>query len=332
MAKTRIAVVGVGYLGRFHAQKVAALDSAELVAVVDKDLARATALAAELGCRASADVTEIIGDIDAACVVTPTVYHYAVAAELLRNGRDVLCEKPMTATLDQADELVDLATDNNCILQVGHLERFNPAVQKADECISQPMFIECNRIAPFKARAMDVDVALDLMIHDLDIIIAFVGEEPSEIRAKGVPVLGPHADLVNARLEFPGGCVANVTASRLALKDERRMRIFQPEAYVALDFKERQVQVVSGVQYVAGEDPKVDMQLHDFGPSDPLAQEIASFVECVQKRRAPVVDGKAARKALACALAVKQCVEDGLCGMEHVLDASRKWVDAEMPE
>ncbi|ADK85468.1 oxidoreductase domain protein [Desulfarculus baarsii DSM 2075] len=331
MKKVRLAVIGVGYLGRFHAQKIAAMDQAELVAVVDVDLDRAQAQAAEHGCLACAALDEVIDQIDAACVVTPTVYHYDIAARLLTAGKDVLCEKPVTTTLAQADHLVELAAAGGRILQVGHLERFNPAAAQAFGLMTKPMFIECNRIAPFKARAMDVDVALDLMIHDLDIILALVGEEPCEIRAKGVPVLGPHADLVNARLEFPGGCVANVTASRLALKDERKMRIFQPESYMALDFKERQLLVVRGVNYVAGHDPEVDSRLLEFGPCDPLDQEIRSFVDSVIKRTPPLVDGAAARRALACALAVKAGVDAGLRGMEPLLNEPRKWVGAKAP-
>ena len=247
--------------------------------------------------------------------MTPTVYHHKVASDLLKAGVDVLCEKPMTTTLKEADELIDLAKANGRILQVGHLERFNPAVEGMFERVKCPLFIECNRIAPFKARATDVDVGLDLMIHDLDIILALVGQEPREIRAAGVPVLGPeHADIVNARLEFESGCVANVTASRLALKDERKMRVFQPDSYVHLDFKKRKLLVVSGVEYIPGKKPKVKAERPRFGKSDPLEREISSFMDCVRQRKNPRVSGEDGRRALACALQVSERVKASLSG------------------
>ncbi len=327
----RVAVIGVGYLGRFHAEKLRRMKNVDLVAVVDSDPARARELASDLGVRAYADHREIIDLVDAATVVTPTVSHYAVASDLLAAGRDVLCEKPITATIEEADALVELAASKGRILQVGHLERFNPAVEDLVGRVRHPLFIEANRIAPFKARATDVDVALDLMIHDLDIILAAVGQEPREIRAVGVPVLGPHADIVNARLEFPTGCVANVTASRLALKDERKMRIFQPDAYFSLDFRKRKLLVVSGVEYRPGKLPKVEAERPRFAKSDPLESELKDFVEAVRTRRAPRVGGQDGRRALACALAVRACVQKGLCGMESLLEAPRRWVDARLP-
>ncbi|MCB2185068.1 MAG: Gfo/Idh/MocA family oxidoreductase [Deltaproteobacteria bacterium] len=330
-APVKVAVVGVGYLGRFHAEKFAAIPQAELVGVVDQDPDRAAEIAGSLGCRAFTDHREVLDLVEAVSVVTPTVNHFEVARDFLAAGRDVLCEKPITSTLDEADRLVALARETGRILQVGHLERFNPAVEETFRRVNRPMFIECNRIAPFKARATDVDVALDLMIHDLDIILALVGEEPVELRANGVPVLGPHADLVNARLEFPSGCVANVTASRLALKDERKMRIFQPEAYLALDFKERHLMVVKGVEYRPGQEPKVEAESLSFPGSDPLFEELSAFVRSVADRSAPVVDGLAARRALAAALAVRDCVSRGICGRESLLDEPRRWVDAKLP-
>ena len=235
--KVRTAVIGVGYLGRWHAEKMAKMENAELVGVVDADAERAAQIAQQWDTQPFVDYRELIGKVDAVSVVTPTVTHHQVAKDFLEAGVDVMCEKPITRTLEEADELISLAKANKRILQVGHLERFNPAVEETFRRVKQPFFIECNRIAPFKARATDVDVALDLMIHDLDIILALVGEDPCEARAVGVPVLGKYADIVNTRLEFPSGCVANVTASRLALKDERKMRIFQPDCYVSLDFK-----------------------------------------------------------------------------------------------
>jgi predicted dehydrogenase len=327
----KVAVVGVGYLGRFHAEKFSRMKGAELVAVVDTDQERARQMARDFGVMALSDHRELVGLAAAASVVTPTVTHHQVASDLLAAGLDVLCEKPITATLEQADQLIALAEKQGRILQVGHLERFNPAVEDLEGRVKAPLFIECNRIAPFKARATDVDVALDLMIHDLDIILALVGEEPREISAVGVPVLGPHADIINARLEFPGGCVANITASRLALKDERKMRIFQPDAYLSLDFKKRKLLVVSGVEYRPGKIPKVDAMRPRFGKSDPLEEELKSFVESVRNRNPPRVGGTDGRRALACALAVRAKVHERLAGREAVLEAPRLWVDAQLP-
>jgi predicted dehydrogenase len=331
-APVKVAVVGVGYLGRFHAEKFARLDAAELVGVVDADSARAETVARQVGCPAYADHGELLGKVDAVSVVTPTIYHHQIARDFLSAGADVMCEKPMTTTLEQADELIALAREQGRILQVGHLERFNPAVEGMFARAGRPMFIEVNRIAPFKARATDVDVTLDLMIHDLDIILALVDEDPVEVRAKGVPVLGPHADLVNARLEFPGGCVANLTASRLALKDERKMRLFQPDAYLSLDFAKRRLLVVSGVEYRPGKTPKVKTERPRFPKSDPLEKELGSFLESVRTRRAPRVDGLAGRRALACAMSVRECVERGLSQYQEILQASPKWVEARPAE
>jgi len=331
VAPVKVAVVGVGYLGRFHAEKLKKLKTAELVGVVDSDPVRARAIAADLGVRAFTDHREVIDLVEAATVVTPTVHHGAVAGDFLAAGKDVLCEKPLTASLEEADRLVELAERGGRILQVGHLERFNPPVEELVRRANRPMFIEANRIAPFKARATDVDVALDLMIHDLDIILALVGEDPAEIRAVGVPVVGSHADIVNARLQFPGGCVANVTASRLALKDERKMRVFQPDAYLALDFKKRKLLVVSGVEYRPGSLPKVTADRPRFAKSDPLEEELKAFLDSVRTRQTPRVSGRDGRRALAAALAVRTCVLEGLCRLEPVLKDSKRWVDARLP-
>ncbi|MCA1989178.1 MAG: Gfo/Idh/MocA family oxidoreductase [Desulfarculus sp.] len=330
-APVKIAVVGVGYLGRFHAEKLKKMKTAELVAVVDADPARAREIGQDLGVPSFADYHEVVDLVEAVTVVTPTVQHHAVAAAFLAAGKDVLCEKPLTATLEEADRLVELAEAGGRILQVGHLERFNPPVEEMVRRVKRPMFIEVNRIAPFKARATDVDVALDLMIHDLDIILALVGEEPAEIRAVGVPVLGRHADIVNARVEFPGGCVANLTASRLALKDERKMRVFQPDAYLSLDFKKRKLLVVSGVEYRPGSLPKVTADRPRFAKTDPLEEELKAFVDSVRTRRPPRVSGRDGRRALAAALAVQACVLEGQCKLEPVLAQSPRWVDARLP-
>ena len=324
----KIAVIGVGYLGRFHAEKLAALKSAELVGIADLNIDRARDIAKSLRTRAVANYHDLIDDIEAAVVVTPTVQHWEVASTLLAAGKDVFCEKPLTSTLQEADHLISLAGEKQLVLQVGHLERFNPAVEGLLARAKDPLFLEVNRIAPFKARALDVDVALDLMIHDLEIIIALVGAEPEHIRAVGVPVLGAHADIINARLEFPGGCVANLTASRLALKDERKMRLFQPDAYMSLDFRKRKLLVVRNVEFRADSTPKVKAERPSFGRSDPMEAELKSFIECVRKRTPPRVSGLEGRRALACALAIQAKVKEGLAGREKLLARSRTLVDA----
>ena len=326
--RLNIAVIGVGYLGRFHAEKLAAMKNVRLAAVVDADPERAREIARSLKTRALAAHEEILEDIDAAVIATPTEAHARIAEDLLRAGKDVLCEKPMTATLEEADTLVRLAGETGRILQVGHLERFNPAVEELLEQGRDVLFIEANRIAPFKGRGMDVDVALDLMSHDLDIILALVGEEPLEIRASGVPVLGRHPDIVNARLEFPGGCVANLTASRLALKDERKMRVFQPNAYMSVDFRKRKLLVVNSVEFRAGSLPKVRTDRPRFSARDPLEEELKSFVLCVRERSAPRVGGEQGRAVLRCALKIRDWVNRSLAGREGLLALSRRWVDA----
>jgi len=322
-----MAVIGVGYLGRFHAEKISALKGADLTAVVDADMDRAREIARSLRTRAAASHGEILDDIDAAVIAAPTAAHARIAEDLLSAGKDVLCEKPMTATLEEADHLIRLAGEKGRMLQVGHLERFNPAVEGLLERGKDTLFIEADRIAPFKGRALDVDVALDLMIHDLDIILALVGEEPCEIRASGVPVLGGHPDIVNARLEFPGGCVANLTASRLALKDERKMRVFQVDAYMSVDFRKRRLLVVNNVEFRVGRLPKVKAERPRFAGRDPLEEELKSFVRCVTERTPPRVGGEQGRAALAAALRISEKVRQGLAGRENLLPLSRRLVE-----
>jgi predicted dehydrogenase len=323
-----IAVIGVGYLGRFHAEKLAAMKDVRLTAVVDVDLERAREIARSVKTRAFASHEEILEDIDAAVIAAPTEAHARIAEALLRAGKDVLCEKPMTATRDEADALVRLTEEFGRILQVGHLERFNPAVEGLLEQGRNVLFIEAVRIAPFKGRGMDVDVALDLMSHDLDIVLTLVGENPCEIRASGVPVLGRHPDIVNARLEFPGGCVANLTASRLALKDERKMRVFQPDAYMSVDFRKRRLLVVNNVEFRAGILPKVKTVRPRFGAKDPLEEELKSFVRCITERSSPRVDGEQGRAVLKCALNIRDLVNQNLARREGLLALSPRWVDA----
>lgn len=332
MNKARIAVVGVGYFGELHAKKLAALDNAELVAVVDIRRDRAREVAAALGVRPAFSHAEILADIDAAVVATSSGTHAGIARDLLLADRDVLCEKPMTASLSDADELVALAAERKRVLQVGHLERFNPAVEALLERADAPGFIEVNRIAPIKRRALDMDVVLDVMLHDLDIVLALMGSEPTEVRAAGAPVVGRHPDIVNARLEFPGGCAVNLTASRLAFKEERRMRVFQPESYLTLDFRKCELLVVNDIEFRDNGLPKIGFERLRFPRSDMLELELRSFADCVLGRLPPRVDGARAREVLACALRIREKVEEGLAGRSCELSRPGRWIGLEGKE
>ena len=241
MKTLRCAVIGVGYLGKFHAQKYAKLPGCELVAVADSRLEVAQAVAKPLGCRAVADYHELLGQVDAVSVVVPTQAHHAVTLDFLRAGAHVLVEKPIAVTLEQADEMIALAEQLGLKLAVGHLERFNPVALALEPLLQRPRFIESTRLAPFKPRATDVSVLLDLMIHDVDLILSLVDSEIVSIDSSGARVLTADIDIANARIRFANGCVANVTASRVSNKSERKMRVFQDRACHSLDFGTRQL-------------------------------------------------------------------------------------------
>lgn len=301
----RTAVVGVGHLGRWHAEKYAALPDSQLVGVVDADPARAAEIAAKVGCASFSDHRDLIGKVDAVSVVVPTQNHFAVAQDFLSAGVHVLIEKPITTTVAEADELIRLADAGNLVFQVGHIERFNPVVVALSDVCRDPRFIESTRIAPFKPRGTDVSVVLDLMIHDIDILQAIVKSPISEIRSAGAPVFTNEHDIANARIEFANGCVANVTASRISLKSERKMRIFQPDAYITVDFQDRKL-----MSYRKGEGemfpgiPNVSIDERRFEEADPLKDEIASFLSCVRTGATPVVTGADGRAALETALKI----------------------------
>ncbi len=307
--RLRVAVIGVGYLGRFHAQKYAALDGVDLVAVCDLDQTRAQAVADEVGAPQVVDYRDLLDKVDAVSVVVPTEGHFQVARDFLDAGADVLVEKPFTTTLDQADDLIDLAGRKNRIIQVGHLERFNPVVQDLYGELEDPVFFECTRVARYKARSLDVDVVMDLMIHDIDLILGMVPVELELIHAVGVPAVSDVPDMANVRLVFSNGCVANVTASRVSLKEERMMRIFQPTAYFRLDLMRRRLTVIRGVSYMAGVVPRVKQERRRHSEGDPLYAEILAFTDCVRHRVEPYVDGRAGRRAMAVALEISQQID-----------------------
>jgi predicted dehydrogenase len=303
MAKLRVGVVGVGYLGEFHAEKYAAMSDVELVGVVDRNLTRAREVAARLGTRAFGSHRELLGKVDAVSVVVPTADHYAVSWDFLRHNVDLMIEKPMTTTLDQADELIAYAAAHGLLIQVGHLERFNSAVTALRDIVTAPMFIESHRLATFKGRGTDVSVVLDLMIHDIDIIASFVRSEIRAIRAAGIPVISPEVDIANARLEFENGCVANVTASRISMKNERKIRLFQRDAYVSVDFSNHGITVIRKTgEHPAGIIPGMEIQNLCFTKGDALDDELKAFVRAVRRREEPEVTGQMGRAALRIAL------------------------------
>ena len=305
MKKIRVGVIGVGYLGKFHAEKYSGMEKAQLVGVVDIDKSRAEHVAATLGTSALTDYRDLFGNVDAVSVAVPTDAHYSVGAAFLQQNVDVLIEKPMTTSLEQADELIKMAQSNHRILQIGHLERFNPAVIALKDIVHTPMFIEAHRLSIFKDRSTDVSVVLDLMIHDIDIIMNVVKSEIKSIHAAGVPVICEQADIANVRLEFESGCVANVTASRISIKNQRKIRFFQKETYVSVDFAGREITIIRrGEDRVGGVIPGMDIQQLSFSEADALEDELASFIEAVSNRKAPVVSGYAGRKALEVALSI----------------------------
>jgi predicted dehydrogenase len=313
MQKIRTAVIGVGYLGRFHAQKYAQAPGCELVAVVDERAEARDAVAAELGTRAMSDYRELLGSVDAVSVVTPTPAHFPIARDFLRAGAHVLVEKPITESVAQARELIALAAQAKRILQVGHLERFNAAILAAEPHLNAPRFIECHRMAPYRERGTDVNVVLDLMIHDIDIVQTIVGAPITSIDAVGTPVFSEEIDIANARIRFASGCVANATASRVSVKTERKLRIFEDDAYLSLDLQQKILTVIR--KRAPGDAPgplPVTIEEQALEPGDALKAEIDSFLECIRAGRAPVVSGEAGLMALETANRITAQVEQSL--------------------
>lgn len=315
MQELRTAVVGVGYLGRFHAQKYAALPGSRLVAVADGREEARRAVAAELGVAAVADHRELLGQVDAVSVVTHTPAHHGIAADFLRAGVHVLVEKPITETVQQARELIDLAAARGCVLQVGHLERFNAAILAAEPHLHDPRFLECHRLAPFRERGTDVNVVLDLMIHDIDIVQSIVRSPLVSIDAVGTPVFSGEIDIANARLRFANGCVANVTASRVSLKTERKLRIFQDDAYLSMDLQQKVLTVIRKRPADAAPGPlPVSIEEQSFEQGDALRSEIESFLACVREGRRPVVSGEDGLAALETASRITTLIRGGGAG------------------
>ena len=313
MEKIRAAVIGVGYLGRFHAQKYAQATGCELVAVVDPRPEARDAVAAELGTRAVADHRELLGKVDAVSVVTPTPAHFRIAHDFLTAGAHVLVEKPITETPREARELIQLARRQQRVLQVGHLERFNAAILAAEPHFRAPRFIECHRLAPYRERGTDVNVVLDLMIHDIDIVQSIVDAPIASIDAIGTPVFSDEIDIANARIRFANGCVANATASRVSMKTERKLRVFEDEAYLSIDLHQKILTLIRKRPgpVTPGQLP-VTIEEQSFEQGDALKAEIDSFLDCIRSGREPVVGGEAGLRALETAIQITEQVRRGI--------------------
>jgi len=316
-SQARTAVVGVGYLGRFHAQKYARSPRSALVAVVDADAQAAARVGAELGVPGLTDYRELFGKVDAVSLVVPTPMHHSIGCALLDAGIHVLVEKPIATTIQEAQALVDVARARGRVLQVGHLERFNPAIVAAADRLKAPRFVESHRLAPFKQRGTDVSVVLDLMIHDIDLIQDLVGTPIESIDAVGASVFSGEIDIVNARLRFQGGCVANTTASRVSLKQERKIRIFQDDAYLSVDMQQKILTVIRKKDAAPVESPaQVSIEEESFDQGDALQAEIEAFLRSVLEGTAPLVSGEDGLRALQTALRITEMV--GLTGRQAV--------------
>jgi len=293
---TRVAVIGAGSFGKNHVRVVGENPRAELKYVVDTNPARA---------RDTTDFRDVIGKVDAAIVAVPTVAHAEIACALLEAGIDVLIEKPIASTLEEADRIIGIAERNGRIVQVGHLERFNPAILAVEKLATIPLFFEIHRMSVFTLRSLDVDVVLDLMIHDLDIVLALVQSELKEIRAAGISILSPKVDIANVRLEFVNGCVANLTASRVSTDKVRKLRLFQPRQYISVDYAKQSAAVftVGGAEGIGFEQLAVE-------PGEPLKLQFEHFLDAVESRGKPKLDGLTARKTLEIALAVLAKIEE----------------------
>jgi predicted dehydrogenase len=302
-----VGVVGVGYLGQHHARLYSQMAGVRLVGVVDPDADHAAAAARATRCAVFPDLARLAKEVKAVSIVVPTPLHHEIALQCLELGLDVLLEKPMTTTLEQADALIGAAERRQAILQIGHLERFNGAVLAVVPYLTAPRFIESHRLGPFMERGTDVDVVLDLMIHDIDMVLSFVKSPVEEIRAVGVPVLSSQVDIANARIEFANGCAANVTASRVSKDKMRKIRIFQSDAYISIDYQKQDAVVYRRV--MDGQQPKIVFEPLRIEKDEPLKAELESFVRAVAQRIQPVVTGRDGREALRVALEVVKTME-----------------------
>jgi predicted dehydrogenase len=302
--KIRVAVIGAGVFGRHHLRILSQSPAAQLIGVVDTNPDRAAAAASEYGCPAYPSLHELIGNADAAVVAVPTTAHSEVGCFLLDNSIDVLVEKPIAANLAAARRLVETTVRNQRILQVGHLERYNPAVTALKKIVRLPLFFEVHRLSLPGPRSLDVDVVLDLMIHDLDIVLDLVEAMPEDIQAAGISILSDKVDIANVRLAFPGGCIANLTASRVSTERVRKLRLFQPHQYISLDYQKQE-----GAVFTVSKEKQIGFQSLAVAKDEPLRLEVESFLESVRSRTLPLVSGEQALRALEVALAILAKIE-----------------------
>ena len=314
LTNTRVGVIGAGYLGQYHAEKYAAMDAVDLVGIVDIDADRAADIAYRTNTQAFTGLNDLIGKVDAVSIATPTPLHFEIGQAMLNAGIHVLIEKPISTKLEEARVLIDLAESRNLVLQVGHLERFNPAVVAVQDMINKPLFIESHRLSVYSGRSTDVSVVLDLMIHDIDIILNFVDSEVNAIHASGAAVVSDHCDIANARIEFKSGCVANITASRISTKNQRKIRLFQNKGYIAVDFAKCEIVHIKQA-HVPKETliPGTEVHQFCFSEGDALGEELRSFVDAVSACREPVVTGRMGYQALAVALDVMDQIDETAC-------------------
>lgn len=308
MNKLRVGVVGVGYLGRFHALIYSRMNHVELVGVSDSNQQQAERVGEESGTNVLS-IEQMLEQADAVSIVVPTTLHLEIARPFLEKGVHMLMEKPISSTVKQGREIIDLAKESGAILQIGHLERYNAGIMALVEHIEQPRFIDAQRMGGFKARATDVDVISDLMIHDIDIIMSLIDSEITSISASGTAVLTDHLDIANARLEFANGAAANVTASRISKEDSRRIRVFEPKHYLSLDFIGQRLERATAVPSKESEWGEIVSDVVDIEPVMPLDEELASFVDAIINNKRPLVDGETGLKALDVALQIKQKIE-----------------------
>ncbi|MBI5756446.1 MAG: Gfo/Idh/MocA family oxidoreductase [Nitrospirae bacterium] len=305
--KIKVAVIGVGYLGEHHARIYSSMSNIELAGVVDINKERADDVASKYSTKAFYEYRKLFGNVQAVSIAVPTILHYPVALDFIRHNIDVLIEKPVTTSVEEADSLIKEAKERGVLIQVGHVERFNTAFITMQRYLHIPRFIETHRLGPYVGRGIDVDVILDLMIHDIDIILSIVKSDLVDLRAVGVPVLTNHIDIANARLEFANGCTANITASRVSRDRIRKIRIFQPDTYISLDYGQQSMGIYKRViennrPRIIGEDIKLEKE-------EPLSAELEAFVESVRKRSVPVVSCEDGREALSVAIKIREDAE-----------------------
>jgi predicted dehydrogenase len=302
----KVGVIGVGYLGQHHARIYSEIEEAELVAVVDIDKKKADEFAQKYGCESCGDYSDVLDKVDALSIVTPTSSHYGIALDCIKAGKDILIEKPVTVSIEEADTLIKESQINNCIIQVGHLERYNPAILAVSGMVNEPMFIESERLSPFLGRGTDVDVTLDLMIHDIDIMLSLVSSPVKEMRAVGAKVLTDKIDVAKAWLEFENGCMALATVSRMSPEKQRRLKVFQKDSYVAIDYQS------SEIRHYFRDGKGISHAVTKPESREPLKEELKDFISCVRGRRKPKVSAVEGRNALKVVLEINNIIKNGI--------------------